>query len=110
MTMPERLKNTEREKADGEAVLRNAFHGEPLDPEVAPQVRERRAEITEEICREHGEHGPDRGLLLAKRSQHAPIPDGLVSRQLRAADGFYHGSPTIRLREREEMPEIDLSQ
>jgi hypothetical protein len=29
MTMPERLNDTERERADGEAVLRHAFHGEP---------------------------------------------------------------------------------
>ena len=49
MTMPERLNDTEREKADGEAVLRHAFHGEPLDPEVARRVRERGADITEEI-------------------------------------------------------------
>jgi len=33
MTMPERLNDTEREKADGKAVLRHAFHDEPLDPE-----------------------------------------------------------------------------
>ena len=60
MTMPERLNDTEREKADGEAVLRHAFHGEPLDPEVARRVRERGAEITEEIYREHGEIDPER--------------------------------------------------
>jgi hypothetical protein len=35
MTMPERLNDTEWEKADGEAVLRHAFHGGPLHPEVA---------------------------------------------------------------------------
>jgi hypothetical protein len=29
MTVPERLNDTERKKADGEAVLRHAFHGEP---------------------------------------------------------------------------------
>jgi hypothetical protein len=34
------------------------FHGEPLDPEVARRVRERGAEITEEIYREHGEIDP----------------------------------------------------
>ena len=54
MTMPERLNDTQREKADGEALLRHAFHGEPLDPEVARRVRERGAEISEEIYREHG--------------------------------------------------------
>ena len=59
MTMPERLNDTEREKADGEAVLRHAFHGEPLDPEVARRVRERGAEITEEIYRAHGEIDPE---------------------------------------------------
>jgi hypothetical protein len=58
MTMPERLNDTEREKADGEAVLRHAFRGEPLDPEVARRVRERSAEITEEIYRERGEIDP----------------------------------------------------
>ena len=55
MTMPERLNDTKREKADGDAVLRHAFHGEPFDPEVARPVRERGAEITDEICREDGE-------------------------------------------------------
>ena len=59
MTMPERRNDTEREKADGEAVLRHAFHGEPLDPEVARRLRERGAEITEEIDREHGEIDPE---------------------------------------------------
>jgi hypothetical protein len=59
MTMPERRDDTEREQADGEAVLRHAFHGEPLDPEVARRVRERGAEITEEIYREHGEIDPE---------------------------------------------------
>src|SRR6267143_6960165 len=59
MTMPERLNDTEREKADGEAVPRHVFHGEPLDPEVARRIRERGAEITEEIYREHGENGPE---------------------------------------------------
>jgi hypothetical protein len=46
MTMPERLNDTEREKADGEAVLRHAFHGEPRGPEVTRRVRERGVEIT----------------------------------------------------------------
>ena len=59
MTMPERLNDTEREKADGEAVLRHAFHGEPFDPKVARRVRERGVEITEEIYREHGEIDPE---------------------------------------------------
>jgi hypothetical protein len=53
MTMPQRLNDTERERADGEAVLRRAFHGEPLVPEVARRGRARGAESTEEICREH---------------------------------------------------------
>ncbi len=43
-----------QEKADFEAVLRHAFHGEPLDPEVARRVHERAAKITEEIYRTHG--------------------------------------------------------
>jgi hypothetical protein len=59
MTMPERLNDTVREKSDGDAVRRHAFHGEPLDPEVARRVRERGAEITEEIYREHGEIDPE---------------------------------------------------
>ena len=42
------------EQADAEAVLRHAFHGEPLDPEVADRVRERAARVTEEIRRVHG--------------------------------------------------------
>ena len=43
------------EEADGEAVLRHAFHGEPLDPEVARRVHERALPIIEEIRRVHGE-------------------------------------------------------
>lgn len=43
-----------QELADGEAVLRHAFHGEPLDPEIARRVHERAARITEEIYRTHG--------------------------------------------------------
>jgi hypothetical protein len=39
--MSERLNDTKREKADDEAVLRHAFHGEPFDSEVARRVRER---------------------------------------------------------------------
>ena len=41
--------------ADAEAVLRHAFHGEPLDPEVSRRVHERAARVTEEIYRLHGE-------------------------------------------------------
>ena len=43
-----------QEHADAEAVLRHAFHGEPLDPEVLRRVRERAARVTEEIYLEHG--------------------------------------------------------
>jgi hypothetical protein len=43
-----------QEHADEEAVLRHAFHGEPLDPEVARRVHERAAPIVEEIRRVHG--------------------------------------------------------
>jgi hypothetical protein len=43
------------EEADGEAVLRHAFHGEPLDPEIARRVHERALPIIEEIRRAHGE-------------------------------------------------------
>jgi hypothetical protein len=41
--------------ADAEAVLRHAFHGEPLDPEVSRRVQERAAQVTEEVYRLHGE-------------------------------------------------------
>jgi hypothetical protein len=44
-----------QERADFEAVLRHAFHGEPLDPEVSRRVHERAARVTEEIYRVHGE-------------------------------------------------------
>ena len=44
-----------QEQADEEAVLRHAFHGEPLDPEVSRRVHERAARVTEEIYRLHGE-------------------------------------------------------
>lgn len=50
----ETLPETAVEKADAEAVLRHAFHGEPLDPEIAHRVHERAAKITEEIYRLHG--------------------------------------------------------
>jgi hypothetical protein len=43
------------EEADEAAVLRHAFHGEPLDPEVARRVHERAARITDNIRRVHGE-------------------------------------------------------
>ncbi|HZW34191.1 MAG TPA: hypothetical protein VFF52_25940 [Isosphaeraceae bacterium] len=43
-----------REQADSEAVLRHAFEGEPLDPEVARRVQQRAHCITEEIRRVHG--------------------------------------------------------
>jgi hypothetical protein len=41
--------------ADAEAVLRHAFHGEPLDPEVSRRVHERAVRVTEEVYRLHGE-------------------------------------------------------
>jgi len=44
-----------QEQADEAAVLRHAFHGEPLDPEVARRVHERAARVTEEVYRLHGE-------------------------------------------------------
>ena len=44
-----------QERADEEAVLRHAFHGEPLDPEVSRRVHERAARVTENIRRVHGE-------------------------------------------------------
>jgi hypothetical protein len=43
-----------QEQTDAEAVLRHAFHGEPLDAAVAHRVRERAARVTEEIRRVHG--------------------------------------------------------
>lgn len=42
------------EQADAEAVLRHAFEGAPLDPEVARRVDERADRITAEIRRVHG--------------------------------------------------------
>jgi hypothetical protein len=44
-----------QEQADAEAVLRHAFHGEPLDPEVSRRVHERAARVIEDIRRVHGE-------------------------------------------------------
>ena len=78
MTMPECLNDTEREKADGEAVLRHAFHGEPLDREVARRVRERGAQITQEIDREHGEIDPETSNALFRddHESHSGILNG----------------------------------
>ena len=42
------------ERADAEAVLRHAFHGEPLDAEITRRVHERAEKITEEVYRRHG--------------------------------------------------------
>ena len=42
------------EHSDTEAVLRHAFQGAPLDPEVGRRVDERAARITEQIRRTHG--------------------------------------------------------
>jgi transcriptional regulator of met regulon len=43
-----------QERADCEAVLRHAFDGQPLDPQIAKRVQERAARVTEEIRRVHG--------------------------------------------------------
>jgi hypothetical protein len=43
-----------QEQADSEAVLRHAFHREPLDPEIARRVHERAAKVTEEVYRTRG--------------------------------------------------------
>ena len=42
------------EQSDTQAVLRHAFVGAPLDPEVARRVDERAARITEQVRRTHG--------------------------------------------------------
>ena len=42
------------EHADAVAVLRHAFHGQPLDPEVSRRVHERAAPVIENIRRVHG--------------------------------------------------------
>lgn len=42
------------EHADTEAVLKNAFEGTTLDPEVARRIDERAAQITEQVRRNHG--------------------------------------------------------
>jgi hypothetical protein len=39
--------------------VRHASHGELLEPEAARRARERGAEITVEIYREHGEIDPE---------------------------------------------------
>ena len=44
----------DREQADDEAVLRHAFEGEALDPEIARRVEQRANRITEEMRRVHG--------------------------------------------------------
>jgi hypothetical protein len=45
---------SDSEHADTEAVLRHAFEGTTLDPEVARRVDERAARITEHVRRTHG--------------------------------------------------------
>lgn len=42
------------EHSDTEAVLRHAFEGTPLDPEIARRVEERAARITEQVRQVHG--------------------------------------------------------
>jgi hypothetical protein len=42
------------EHADTAAVLRAAFAGIPVDPEIARRVDERAAQITEHVRRAHG--------------------------------------------------------
>jgi hypothetical protein len=44
----------ERDQADANAVLRHAFNGEPLDPEIARRVHERAEIVTEEIYHMRG--------------------------------------------------------
>ena len=39
---------------DFEAVLKHAFEGKPLAPDVARRIQERSAQITERIRRKHG--------------------------------------------------------
>ena len=40
-------------------MLHHAFHGEPLDAEVAHRVHKRAARVTEEIYRLHGDIATD---------------------------------------------------
>jgi hypothetical protein len=55
MSAQTRLTGTDpQEQSDQEAVLRHAFHGEPLDPDVARRVHERAARVTEELYRTRG--------------------------------------------------------
>jgi hypothetical protein len=57
--------------ADAEAVLRHAFHGEPLDAEVARRVQERAAQVTAEVYRLHGEIDTETiSALFAMRTRH----------------------------------------
>ena len=39
---------------DFEAVLKHAFEGKPLDPDVARRIQERSAQITERIRQKYG--------------------------------------------------------
>ena len=39
---------------DVDAVLKHAFQGKPLDPDVARRIQERSAQITERIRQKHG--------------------------------------------------------
>ena len=48
------------ERSDTEAVLKHAFAGTPLDPEVGRRVDERAARITEQIRRTRGVMDDDR--------------------------------------------------
>ncbi|HEX5328085.1 MAG TPA: hypothetical protein VFW75_15570 [Acetobacteraceae bacterium] len=43
-----------QEHTDAEAVLRHAFDGQALDPDIARRVHDRAARITEEIRRKYG--------------------------------------------------------
>jgi len=43
-----------QQQADQEAVLRHAFQGQPLDPEILRRVDERADRVTEEVRRIHG--------------------------------------------------------
>jgi hypothetical protein len=50
----ERRSEAAFEQSDAEALLRQAFHGEPLDPGIARRVHDRAEKITEEVYRVHG--------------------------------------------------------
>lgn len=45
---------SDSERSDTEAVLKQAFEGTPLAPEVARRVDERAAQITEQVRRAYG--------------------------------------------------------